>query len=237
MKIELSKKPRGPTIIQGFPGFGLVGMIATEYLVHQLGAEEIGTIWSKELPPIVAVHDNKLIQPLQIFFDKKNNLVIVQGLAAAHGSEWDISAAMVELSKMLKAKEIISLEGVAGKNAEESNVYFYTNNVKNRNSLLKKLSQMKSGVIVGVTGSLLVTANEQVNATCLFAETFSGLPDSKAASNLIKALDAYLGLKIDYKPLLKQAERFEGKLKGLLEQSKFAMKEKASRQNELNYFG
>ena len=36
MKIELSTKPKSPTIIGGFPGFGLVGMIATEYLINHL---------------------------------------------------------------------------------------------------------------------------------------------------------------------------------------------------------
>ncbi len=237
MKIELSKRPRKPIIVQGFPGFGLVGMIATEYLVHQLNAEEIGTIWSKELPPIVAIHENKLIHPLQIFYCKKRNIVIVQGLAAAHGSEWDISSAVVELAKLLKAKEIISLEGVAGKDADQAGVYFYSSSAKKQAELEKKFSRMKSGVIMGVTGTMLVSAHNNVDATCLFAETFTGLPDSKAAANLVKALDVYLSLNVDYKPLLKQADQFENKLKGLLQQSKLALKTKADKDNELSYFG
>ena len=37
---------------------------------------------------------------------------------------------------------------------------------------------------------------------------------------LIKTLDAYLGLKVDPRPLLKQAAEFEEKLKGLLAKGK-----------------
>ena len=55
MKIELSKRPRKPVIIGGFPGFGLVGMIATEYLINHLDTVEIGRIWSKNLPPITGI--------------------------------------------------------------------------------------------------------------------------------------------------------------------------------------
>ena len=71
--------------------------------------------------------------------------------------------------------------------------------------------------------------------TCLFAETRSDMPDSKAASNIIKALDNYLGLKVDYKPLLKQAEKFESKFKSILKQSSLAKNEVD--QKRLNYLG
>jgi len=45
------------------------------------------------------------------------------------------------------------------------------------------------------------------------------MPDSKAAAKIIETLDKYMGLAVDYKPLLKQAEKFEEKLKDLMKQS------------------
>ena len=77
------------------------------------------------------------------------------------------------------------------------------------------------GIIVGVTGALLAKKLDSP-LVALFAEAKSGLPDSKAAANIIRALDLYTGLKIDPKPLLKQAQLFEDKLKGILEKSKDA---------------
>ncbi|MBW2989975.1 PAC2 family protein, partial [Candidatus Woesearchaeota archaeon] len=42
MQIKLWKKPKNPIIIEGFPGFGLVGTIASEFLIDHLKTELIG---------------------------------------------------------------------------------------------------------------------------------------------------------------------------------------------------
>jgi len=53
MRIKLEKKPKEVIVIEGFPGFGLIGTIATEYLVQHLKCEFIGKYWFEivELPP------------------------------------------------------------------------------------------------------------------------------------------------------------------------------------------
>jgi predicted ATP-grasp superfamily ATP-dependent carboligase len=61
-----------------------------------------------------------------------------------------------------------------------------------------------------------------MGATCLFAETHSALPDSRAAAKLIELLDKYLGLKVDYRPLIDKAEKFEMKIKDLLTKAQSA---------------
>ena len=87
---------------------------------------------------------------------------------------------------------------------------------------------------MGVTGALMLKA-EELPLSCIFVETQSNLPDSRAAAKIIEALDKYLGLDIDYKPLIKAAEQFEEKIKGIFESGKKAMSDKESR--ELNYLG
>ena len=74
---------------------------------------------------------------------------------------------------------------------------------------------------MGVTGALLLNV-EKIPLNCIFAETHTDLPDSKAAARIIKALDDYLGLKVNIAPLFKQAEMFEEKLKGLLQKGEQA---------------
>ena len=71
--------------------------------------------------------------------------------------------------------------------------------------------------------------------SCLFAETHSNLPDSKAAAKVIEALDKYLGMDIDYKPLLEQAAKFEEKLKTIMQKSQEA--QEISDKKKLSYFG
>ena len=96
------------------------------------------------------------------------------------------------------------------------------------------LKPLKEGIIIGVTGGLLLRS-EKVPVSCIFAETQSKLPDSKAASKVIEALDKYIGLDVDTKPLLEKAEQFESKLKGILTQSQKA--QEISDKKKLSYVG
>jgi len=61
------------------------------------------------------------------------------------------------------------------------------------------------------------------------------LPDSKAAAKIIEALDKYIKMDIDYNPLLEQAQKFEEKLKTILQKSQEA--QEISDKKKLSYFG
>ena len=227
MKIILKKRPNKPTIIEGFPGFGLVGTIAVEYLLDHLEVESIGRIEIQESPPMVAVHKGNIVEPLGIFYNKQYNLIIIHALTAVKGKEWRLARAIHKLN----AKEIISLEGVGAPGmAKKSGSYYIS-----KNKALEKtgVQPLKEGIIMGVTGALLLS--KKANISAIFAETHSALPDSRAAAKVIEALDKYLGLNVDYRPLLKKAELFESKLKGLLKKGQVATNAKDKK--ELSYLG
>jgi|FLOH01.1.fsa_nt_gi uncharacterized protein len=213
MKINLKKKPQKPVIIEGFPGFGLVGTIATEFLIEHLKCELIGEFEYNEFPAIVAIHKGNLVKPMAVHYSKKYNLVILQTILNVKGKEWEIADAIVDLSKQLKAKEIVGIEGVASQSLSADQKLFYYGNDRFKKTGLKPIDE---SIVVGVSGCLLLKTN---NMSCIFAETNSALPDSKAASKVIGVLDKYLGLKVDPKPLLKQAEDFESKLKNIIQQT------------------
>ena len=234
MEIELEKKPKNPIIIEGFPGFGLIGTIATEFLIDHLNAKLIGRIKLKEVPAVVAVHNSEVVEPLGIFYDSKDNIVIVHALASPLNLEWQLADVLVDLAKDLKAKEIIAIEGVGSQVELKSSKIFYLSEKKDK---LKKMGiePLKEGIIMGVTAALLLKAKE-IPITSIFAETHSALPDSRAAAKMIEVLDKYLGLKVDYKPLLEKAEEFESKLREILEQTKVAQNMKKEKEN-INYLG
>ncbi len=234
MKLELKKKPKNPIVIEGFPGFGLVGTIASEFLMSHLQCEQIGRFYFEDLPATVAIHEGSVIDPVTISYNKKYNIIIIHSVSGANGIEWKAADTVLEICKELNAKELICIEGVGaagmGEETEEKSQAFYYTNSKEAAKKLKSagVEQLKEGIIMGVTSALLIKSG--IPTTCLFSETHSNLPDSKAAAKIIEVLDKYLGLDIDYKPLLKQAEKFEEKLKGLLEKGMKAqeIKEKKS---------
>lgn len=236
MDIILKKKPQNATIIEGFPGFGLVGTIASEFLIEHLECELIGKFWFEDLPATVAIHGGEIIHPVGIYYNKKYNLVIIHAISGATGIEWKIADLIDDLAKRLKAKEIISLEGVGSATPTDTNRVFYFSKDQKLGKKLKDagLEPLNEGIIMGVTSAVMLKA-QAAPLSCIFAETHSSLPDSKAAAKVIEALDKYLGLKVDYKPLIAMAEKFEEKIKGLMQQSKTAMTEKQKK--ELSYVG
>lgn len=236
MKVILTKKPKNPIIIEGFPGFGLVSTIATEFLIDHLKTEKIGRVWIPNLPPMVAVHEGKVVEPVGIFYNKKYNIIFIHVVSAAAGIEWKLADAIFGIAEQLKAKEIISLEGIGStKPYMKARSFFFTTKKSSIPKLQKiTTAELKEGIIIGLTGILMLKASKKFPVTALFAEAHSDLPDSKAAAIVIEVLNAYLGLKIDVKPLIKQAERFEAKLKQLLEQTaKIAEEQK----KKLTYVG
>ncbi len=233
--IELSEKPKNPIIIEGFPGFGFVSTITTEFLIKHLNAKKIGKFYSEKLLPISIIHNSKIMEPLEIYYAKKENIVLLRTMTNVSGAEWEIAEIVKELAEKLKAKEIISIEGIASseKSTGKSKVYYYSNHDAKKFEKIK-LDNLKDGIVMGVTGVLLLKS-EKFPISCLFAEANPGLPDSRAAGEVIKVLDSYLGLKVDYKPLMKTAEEVEDKVKSILSKIKESSCQKEKK--DISYLG
>jgi uncharacterized protein len=235
MEINLTKRPHNPTIIEGFPGFGLIGSIATEFLIEHCNCEQIGAHWFEKLPATLAVHEGKIIKPLNIYYNENKNLVIIHAISGGHGLEWEISDFILDLAKQLEAKEIISLEGVGSAQAEgETKVYYVTSDESKKEHIHKQgVEELKEGILIGVTSALLMKSD--IPITAFFAETHSELPDSKAAAKIVEKLNGYIGLDIDSKPLLEEAEKFEKKLNKILQ--KGADVQDQMKKKQLSYVG
>lgn len=239
MDIKLSKDVSNARVLSGFPGFGLVATIASEYLIEHLEGEVVGKYWFEDLPAQLAIHEGKIINPITLFYSEKYNLLLIHAISGTQGIEWKAANFVREMCKKVTAQELITLEGVAVSSQQDGsdeapNAYYHSNT---RDSVpeLEEASEgkLKEGIILGVTASLMLTTSMPM--TNIFVETHSQLPDSKAAAKLIEILDKYLGMNVDYEPLLQTAEKFEQKLKGILEQSQQAQETKNTK--DLSYLG
>ena len=234
----MSKKPKAPIIVEGFPGLGFVATIAVEYLIEHLGAKSIGRIWSPEIQPMAAFHKSKMHRPLEIFYASKKNILLIHALAPLTGFEWKLADAVLVLAQQLKAKEVISLEGVGSPFGAslKFDSFYHTNNAKAEKKFKKiGLKALSEGVIVGVSGALMLRTIKKIPTSFIFAETTSKLPDSRAAAELVKILDDYLKLGVDHKPLIRKAAEVEKKLKDIMKQGQETSKLK--KKKELSYVG
>ncbi len=238
MELVLEKKPKsGCVVVEGSPGIGLVGTIATEFLIRHLRAEEIGYIRGEDVPPMVAIHDNKVVKPMGIYYSRKHNLVIFHFISGSLGAEWKLSDIILDFALKFKAKEILSLESVAvpGNVVEgPGKSYFYANNAASSQRLKKlNIDELKEGIVMGMT-SILVSSSK-IPLVCLFGETHSKLPDSNAAAGLLDVLNLYLNLKLDIKPLRKSAEEFEKKIRQMVAST--AKVQQKNQNEQLSYLG
>lgn len=234
MQLHLTKTPKSPTVIEGFPGFGLVGTITTEFLIDHLKCEQIGRCWFENALPTIAIHQGEIIDPISVYYNKKFNIVIVHSITNAQSIEWQAAEVVQEICKATEASEVICIEGVGSPQAEGDRVFYYSSNGNSAKKLTSNgVAPLGEGIIVGVTSAILLKST--MPTTCLFAETHSNLPDSKAAAHIIQILDSYLGLDVDPQPLLKKAEEFERKLKNIIEQSSQAQKQHENK--DLRYMG
>jgi uncharacterized protein len=221
----LKKIKKNPIVIEGFPGFGLVGSIVTEFLIQHLSCERLDNHYFVELPASVAIHEGKLIEPIGIYYNSRFNIVIIHSITAGNGIEWKAADFISEICDKVKAKELICIEGVGSGQDSKGRCFFFTTE-RQKESELKSigLEKLNEGIIMGVTSALLV--KDKVPVVCLFGETESNMPDNKAAAKVIQVLDKMIGLDIDPKPLLESAKVFEQKFKSIMEQMKQANDEK-----------
>ena len=230
MKFILNQKPKSPTIILGFPSMGLVSTIATKFLIDHLDVEEIGHIESEHITPLTAIHKSRIVNPVTLYYNKKFNVIVVQSLTEVTGYEWQLAATIMDIAKSVSAKEIVVLESMPSHEGD-LNVYYYSTKAK------LKAKPLTEGIVMGTTAALLLRAKE-FPVTCLFAEAHSQLPDSEAAARVVGALDVYLNLKIDIKPLLEAAKKFEESLKQYTEKNREATQQISKKEKkDLNYFG
>lgn len=230
----LKKIKKSPIIIEGFPGFGLIGSIVTEFLINHLSCEKLDNHFFDELPANIAIHDGKLVEPIGIYYNERFNMVILHSLVSAQGLEWKAADFIIDICKKVKAKELISIEGVAS-NSETKNRTFFFSTDKNRVEDLKNqnIKQLDEGIIMGVTSALIL--KNDLPVTCIFGEAQSGMPDNNAAANIIESLDKIFGLDVDPKPLKESAKIFEEKFKEIMDKMNNASVEKDKK--TLSYVG
>lgn len=235
MRDELLRKiKKNPIVIEGFPGFGLIGSIVTEFLVGHLSCEKLGNHYFEDLQASIAIHEGKLVEPVAVYYNERFNIVILHSIAAAPEIDWKAADFVLDVCEKVKARELICIEGVGSGNGSKGRTFFFTNENKKAEELKALgLQPLKEGIIMGVTSAILLKDDQAV--TCIFGEAESNMPDNLAAARIVEVLDKILGLNVDPKPLKESAKQFEDKFKQILSQMQNASDEKDKKM--LSYVG
>jgi uncharacterized protein len=209
---------RKPTLVEGFPGVGLVGTIAASYIVEKLQMQMCGYITSEKFPPIAAVHNKMPLHPARIYKSKKENLLVLfsEFIIPLHSIQ-ELSEKILSWCIERNVKQIISLGGIVVQGQQD--VVF---GIASTPELVKQLEEagiktIKEGATTGVSGVLLADCySKGFPAISLLAESKPEFLDPMAAASVIEALKKIIPLRVSTDDLIAEAANIEGRMKELM---------------------
>lgn len=213
---------KNPVVIEGFPGIGLVGTIATQHLIEQMGMKQIGTVASQDyFPPVVVTQGGIVNSPVRIYEQVDREVVaIISDIPIHPNASNEVGEALVEWAISINAREIISIAGLMTM-GDEHKVYAVATSVPLLGRLKDKAEVLQTGAISGVSGSILNSCIlRKIDAICLMGETYGPNPEPRAAGEVIKVLNSMFGWNVAVEKLIEQAEQIEFELQRLAEQVK-----------------
>ena len=213
---------KNPVVIEGFPGIGLVGTIATQHLIEQMGMKQIGIVASRDyFPPVVVTQGGIVNSPVRIYEQVDREVVaIISDIPIHPNASNEVGEALIEWAISINAREIISIAGLMTM-GDEHKVYAVATSVPLLGRLKDKVEVLQTGAISGVSGSILNSCIlRKIDAICLMGETYGPNPDPRAAGEVIKVLNSMFGWNVAVEKLIEQAEQIEFELQRLAEQVK-----------------
>jgi len=212
-------KMKNPILIEGLPGIGLVGKIAADHMIHELGAKQVAQLYSPHFPHQVIMQKNGVMRMIKNRFyhvkGKKNDLLFLVGDVQAITSEaqYEATGKMLDYCQKVGVKMLITLGGYGvGKVQPAPRVFGIVSN-KPMVEDYKKYGIIfgeSKGSIIGAAGLLLGLGKlRKIPGLCVMGETHGGFVDPKSAQSVLEVLCKILEVKVDTKKLDQRAKESE----------------------------
>lgn len=220
------------TVIEGFPGVGLVSSIVATHLIDLLKLDQICALESEAFPPTSMIYAKKPKFPARIYGSSKYRIgVFLAEFTPSPALHRPIAKKLMEWCREQKCKRIIAREGLpmqvecktTEKNKIQPKVHGIGSTDRARKELADlKITQLEAGMIYGVAGILLNEGRwNNFDVITLLADACPDIPDAIAAAKIIEAIDKLLpDIKIESKKLYDQATKFEQQIKNMRKQVK-----------------
>jgi uncharacterized protein len=217
--LQIFSKPlpsESTSVLMGFPGSGLVGTIALQYMVDQLEFELVGTMTSRYFPPLAMMNKGVINDPVRLYM--KNDIAAIVADIPIHPMIcYEISNGILDWLAPFKPKEVLTIAGIVT-NEPEKRVF----GVATTPEALKRIEDhteiLPIGSISGIASSILTGCKIRgIPAYGLLGETVNA-PDPRSSAATIEVLNKMYDLGLDVKPLMEQAEEIEQSMHKLSEE-------------------
>jgi uncharacterized protein len=225
--VEKKPIPSEATMIIGLPDVGLVGLIATSYLISELKLEEISYMDSDLLPPVAVLHKGLPHAPLRMYGNNKM-IAVISELAVPAPAIYTVMREIVDWGQAKKVKRILSMGGIPVENRQsikEPEVFAAASNQELLDSLSRNgLKIINEGYIVGPQAlSMRYSVNKNIPAIAILAQSFYNYPDPQAAAIALKELSKISDIKVDVSKLLEKGEEIRLKARDIMKRTQQEM--------------
>jgi uncharacterized protein len=230
-----------PLLVEGLPGVGLVGKIATSHLVEQFDMVEYASCHCDGLPRTAVYEegDRSVRPPVRLYASEDHDLLALQSDVPVSPESAPEFATCV--TGWLAANDVtpVYLSGLPGEKDDVPQMYGVA--VGAAQDCLTDHDiplPTESGMISGPTGALLAEANGQdLSAIGLVVQANAKFPDPEAARVLLtEGIEPLLSVDIDTEKLVEQAEDIADARERLAQRMQEANQEESSQAKPLGMY-
>lgn len=224
IEIRLAKEQnmKGYTLLEAYPGVGLVGAMAGSYIIEKLKMNYIGWIESDQFPPIAAIHNTVPLFPARIYRNDEYKIILFMAeFTIPSQLIYQLSQAILSFARKYGISKIVSVGGLP---AQKPGAKIYV--ASSDNDILKMATKLgikpvEDGVIAGVSATLLAYSKEyNMPMLDILVEVNPAIMDPKYAELAITGLNKLLNMNIDLEELHKEAKYVEAKIRELMKKVK-----------------
>jgi uncharacterized protein len=217
--LNIFSKPlpaEGAAVLMGFPGSGLVGTIALQYMVDQLDFDLIGTMTSKFFPPLAMMNKGVINDPVRVYL--KNDIAAIVADIPIHPMIcYEMSNGILDWVEQFKPREVLTIAGIVT-NEPEKRVFGVATTTEALKRIEDKTLVLPIGSISGIASSILTECKIRgIPGYGLLGETVNA-PDPRSSAATIEVLNKMYNLALDVQPLLEQAAEIEQSMNKISEE-------------------
>jgi len=225
-----------PTLIEGFPGLGLVASIAVDQITSQLDLDYYGQLRCAALPPVASYNEGRVQDLVRVYAGSDPAVMTLQSDLMIPPSAFEQLTACVLSDLSPEFDRAIFLAGAPARNEEEmGEVIGIATNDEMESEVTEAGIELAdgSGLVGGITGALVDACYErEIPAAVLVVKAHPQLPDPGSARAVIEnAIEPLVDFDIDTSELQEQSEQIQAQLEQIAQQYR-QMTEQAQQQGQ-----
>ena len=221
--VEKESIPSNAIMLHGLPDVGLVGLIATSYMISELDLAEVAYVDTDLMPPVIVLHEGLPHIPLRIFGNNRL-LAVISEIAIPANHVYAIMRAIIDWGQSKNVKMVLSIGGLPIENRQdlkEPKVFGAASNKKLISLLQEKgLEILREGYMVGPQAlTMRFCAEKEIPAIALLAQSYYNYPDPEAAAAAIQEVAKIADIKIDVTQLLQKGEEIRLRARDIMKRT------------------